>query len=90
MASLFFSKINSSFENLKCMKFKFDFDNGCFIVEDAMASKSYSDLDGWILVRFPDFFLLIFRSLDRFLFHCTGCPKQVVPCLCGYCGGAVD
>ena len=20
----------------------------------------------------------------------TGCPKIIVPCLCGYCGGAVD
>ena len=21
---------------------------------------------------------------------CTGCPKIIMPCLCGYCGGVVD
>ena len=40
--------------------------------------------------RFPLVTILQTFKNCGFLEDCTGCPKIIVPCLCGYCGGAVD
>ena len=36
------------------------------------------------------FCLLISRPLLQLESESAGCPKKIVPRLCGYCGGAVD